>query len=299
VGVADGVGQTDPVLTGTGIWSGGLRYGDREEAADAATELEELGYSALWLPDVGGDLFPAVENMLKATTTTTIATGILNLWMHEPEETASEYTRLVDAYGDRFVVGIGISHAPLIDASEPGRYQKPLARTKEYLDALDAQSPTVPTDRRLLAALGPKMLELAARQANGTHPYNVMPEHTAAARETLGPDKIVAPEQAVVLETDPDRARTIAREFLATYLALPNYANNWFRYGFTPDDTLDGGTDALVDALIAWGDLDTIAARLQAHRDAGADHVCLQALTGDRAGITMDAWRRLADILPE
>jgi probable F420-dependent oxidoreductase len=124
-----------------------------------------------------------------------------------------------------------------------------------------------------------------------------MPDHTAAARAALGPGKIVAPEQAVVLETDPVVARGIARDFLATYLALPNYANNWFRFGFTPDDTLDGGTDALIDALIVWGDLDTIAARLQAHFDAGADHVCIQALTGDRAGIPMDAWRQLAGLL--
>jgi probable F420-dependent oxidoreductase len=124
-----------------------------------------------------------------------------------------------------------------------------------------------------------------------------MPEHTAAARAALGPDKIVAPEQAVVLETDPAIARGIARDFLATYLALPNYANNWFRFGFTPEDTLDGGTDALIDALIVWGDLDTIGARLQEHRDAGADHVCIQALTGDRAGLSMDAWRQLAGLL--
>jgi probable F420-dependent oxidoreductase len=284
-------------LSGTGIWNAALRYGDPGAAAEAAAELESLGYSAIWLPDVGGDLFPALENVLGATTTTTVATGILNLWMHTPAETAEAYTRMTADHGRRLLVGIGVSHGPFIDMVKPGEYQKPLAKTEAYLDELDEQSPTVPADDRVLAALGPKMLALAGAKAAGTHPYNVVPEHTAAAREALGPGKLVAPEQAVVLETDPDKARAIARSFLATYLALPNYANNWFRYGLTPDDTLDGGTDRLVDALIAWGDEDEIAARVQAHRDAGADHVCIQVLTDDQVALTLDGWRRLAPVL--
>jgi probable F420-dependent oxidoreductase len=284
-------------LTGTGVWSAGLRYGDPAAAADAAAELESLGYSAMWLPDVGGDLFPAVENLLAATGTVTVATGILNLWMHTPAETAQAYTQLTGAHGRRFLVGIGVSHGPLIDAMKPGEYQRPLAKTEAYLDELDQESPTVPVDDRLLAALGPKMLELAGRKAAGTHPYNVVPGHTAAAWAALGPGKLVAPEQGVVLETDPDKARTIARSFLATYLALPNYANNWFRYGLTPDDARDGGSDRLVDALIAWGDEEAVAARVQAHRDAGADHVCIQVITGEPAALTLDGWRRLAPVL--
>ena len=284
-------------LSGTGVWSGQLRYGDAAESADAAAELEALGYSALWLPDVGGDLFAAVENCLAATETTTVATGILNLWMHEPQDTAAEYTRLVGDHGERFLVGIGVSHGPLIDSGEPGRYRRPLARTERYLDELDGQSPTVPAPNRVLAALGPKMLDLAGRKAAGTHPYNVMPEHTAVARQALGPAKLVAPEQAVVLETNAEVARATARKFLATYLALPNYANNWFRMGFEPEDAEHGGTDRLVDALVAWGDEDTVARRVQAHRDAGADHVCIQVLTDDPFGYPLDGWRRLAPVL--
>ncbi len=283
-------------LAPTGIWSGHLRYGDRAQAADAAAELEALGYGALWIPDVGGDLFPAIENLLGSTTTATIATGILNLWMHEPADVAARYHQLTTVYGDRLVLGIGVSHAPLIDAKEAGRYRQPLATTRRYLEQLDEQAPTVPTDRRLLAALGPKMLELSATLANGTHPYNVTPEHTAIARAALGPDRIVAPEQAVILETDPERARRIARAFLTTYCALPNYANNWYRIGFSPDDALDGGSDALIDALIAWGDEDAIAARVQAHRDAGADHVCIQVLT-ESGELPLPEWRRLAPVL--
>jgi probable F420-dependent oxidoreductase len=279
---------------GVGIWNAWLRYGDAGESAAAATELEELGYTALWVPDVGGDLFGTVENLLGATAEATIATGILNLWMHPAADTAAAYHRLVGRHGDRFLVGIGVSHAPLIDLAEAGRYRRPLARTEEYLDALDAESPTVPRDRRLLAALGPRMLALAGAKAAGTHLYNVWPEHTAAAREALGPDALVMPEQAVVLDADPDRARAIARTFLASYLPLPNYANNWFRFGFTPDDTEHGGSDALVDAIVAWGGIDALVTRVQAHFDAGADHVCVQVLTDQPLAGPMDLWRELA-----
>ena len=170
-------GQTAPVtyeLTGTGIWNAALRYGDHAAAADAAAELESLGYSAIWLPDVGGDLFPAVENLLGATRSMTVATGILNLWMHTPAETAQAYTRLTGAHGRRFLVGIGVSHGLLIDMLKPGEYQRPLAKTESYLDDLDRESPTVPADDRVLAALGPKMLALARTKAAGTHPYNVV-----------------------------------------------------------------------------------------------------------------------------
>ena len=281
-------------LTGTGIWSGALRYGDPAAAAEAAAELEGLGYRALWLPDVGGDLFGAVGNVLAATSTATVATGILNLWMHEASETAAQFHTLTAEHGDRFLVGIGISHAPLIDAGEAGRYRRPLARTREYLDALDAADQPLPTDRRVLAALGPKMLELARTRTAGTHPYLVTPEHTAIAREALGDGPLVAPEQAVVLETDPDRARAIARTHLSMYLGLPNYSNNWKRIGFTDDDLADGGSDRLVDALVVWGDEGAIARRVAEHRAAGADHVCLQVLTAEVMGFAADECRRLA-----
>jgi probable F420-dependent oxidoreductase len=281
-------------ITGTGIWSPALRYGDPAVAADLAAELEGLGYNALWIPDVGGDVFGAVENLLAATKTATIATGILNLWMHEPEETAAQHARLSSVYEGRFLVGIGVSHAPLIDAAEAGRYRKPLARIREFLDGLDAAPTPLPVDDRVLAALGPKMLELARDRAAGAHPYLVTPEHTNAARQALGPGKLVLPEQGVVLETDPDRARMIARTHLAVYLGLPNYSNNWKRFGFTDDDLSDGGSDRLIDALVAWGDEAAIAARVQEHRNAGADHVCLQVLDEDPRALPIDDCHRLA-----
>ena len=284
-------------LTATGVWAAPLRYGDPSAAADAAAELEALGYGAIWVPDVGGDVFGSVENLLGATSSLTVATGILNLWMHEPEDASSEHARLTKAHGHRFLMGIGVSHAPLIDSSEPGRYTKPLSRMRAYLDGLDAAPVPVAVEDRVLAALGPKMLDLAGERAAGTHPYLVTPEHTAVAREALGSGKLVAPEQAVVLATDPVEARAIARSHLAGYLGLPNYTNNWKRFGFTDDDIADGGSDRLVDAFVAWGDEDAIVDRVQAHRDAGADHVCVQVLTADLWELPLDEWRALAPSL--
>jgi probable F420-dependent oxidoreductase len=286
------------IVQGTGVWSSTLRYGDAAEAAEAAAELDELGYSVLWVPDVGGDVFGAVGNLLAATTSAIVATGILNLWMHAAEETAQTHAELTSEHGDRFLVGIGVSHAPLIDqVNEPGTYTRPLARTREFLDGLDAASPSLPPGSRVLAALGPKMLELARSRTAGSHPYLVSPEHTARTRVALGDGPLVAVEQGVVLETDADRARSIARQHLATYLGLPNYVNNWKRLEFSDEDVADGGSDRLVDALVAWGDEATIARRVQDQRDAGADHVCIQVLTDDLSQFPRDDWRRLAPAL--
>jgi probable F420-dependent oxidoreductase len=284
-------------LSGTGIWSAGLRYGDAGQAAEAAAELEDLGYSALWVPDVGGDLFGAVDRLLGATGSVTIATGILNLWMHEPADSASTHARFTAQHGDRFLVGIGVSHAPLIDAGEPGRYRKPLAAMRAYLDGLDAAEPPLPVDRRVLAALGPKMLALAGERTAGTHLYNVTPEHTAAARSALGDGALVLPEHAVAFTKDADEARQWGRAHLAGYLGLPNYTNNLRRAGFGDADLADGGSDRLVDALVAWGDEATIAAKVGEHRSAGADHVCIQVLGPDAMGFPLDTWRRLAPAL--
>jgi probable F420-dependent oxidoreductase len=281
-------------LAGTGIWNGSLRYGDPSEAAAAAAELEALGYSALWLPDIGGDVFAAVANVLQATSSTVIATGILNLWMHTAEETAAQHAALTAEHGRRFLVGVGVSHGPLIDnVKEAGTYAKPLAKTREYLDELDAATPRLADSDRVLAALGPKMLELARTRAAGVHPYLVTPEHTATARQALGQGPLVAPEQAVALTTDASLARELARKHLSGYLGLPNYTNNWMRLGFTEDDLLEGGSDRLVDALVAWGDEAAIVERIQAHRDAGADHVCLQILTAGNP-LAVDEARALA-----
>jgi probable F420-dependent oxidoreductase len=283
-------------ISGVGIWSGQLRYGDAGEVAEAAAELEELGYSALWIPDVGGDVFGAVERLMSATRVASIATGILNLWKHSAEETAEAHDRLTTSYGDRFLVGIGVSHAVLIDADEPGRYRKPLAAMGSFLDGLDAAPIPLVASGRVLAALGPRMLELARDRAGGAHPYNVTPEHTALARDALGPSALLLPEQMVALTTDADQARSIGRDNLSHYMGLPNYTNNLRRLGFGDGDFADGGSARLIDALVAWGSPDAIAARVQEHHAAGADHVCVQVLgVSDR--FPRPEWRELAPAL--
>jgi probable F420-dependent oxidoreductase len=283
-------------LTGVGIWSSQLRYGSPAESADAAAELDELGFRALWIPDVGGAVFDAVGNLLAATKRTTIATGILNLWMHEPGDVAESFAALTANHGDRFLLGIGVSHAPLIDAGEPGRYRKPLAATAAFLDAIDATEQPVPTDRRVLAALGPKMLSLSASRGAGAHPYLVTPDHTMSARATLGDGPLLLPEQTVILTDSPDEARAIGTDWLRSYLALPNYANNLLRSGFSGDDVTQV-SDRLFDAIIAWGDEDAILRRVSEHRSAGADHVCVQVLLSDPNAYPREQWRRIAAAL--
>jgi probable F420-dependent oxidoreductase len=285
-------------LGGIGIWSGELRYGDDGEKREAAAELEELGYTAAWIPDVGGDVYGALRELLDTTSTLVAASGVLNLWMHSPQETGDGFAALDADHPGRTLVGIGVSHHLLIDNTHPGEYVKPLAKMRAYLDELDAVTPTVPPERRVLAALGPKMLELARDRSRGAHPYIVTPEHTADARAALGDGPLLAPEQHVVFETDPANARAVAREALTVYLQLPNYVNNWRRLGFTEDDFADGGSDRLVDHIVVWGDEAAIAARVQDHLDAGADHVCIQAVTGsERTDFPRAEWRALAPAL--
>ncbi|HTQ17729.1 LLM class F420-dependent oxidoreductase [Mycobacterium sp.] len=280
-------------LTGVGIWSSQLRFGNASESAEAAAELDELGFSALWIPDVGGPVFDAVGHLLAATKRTVIATGILNLWMHSAEDVAASFASLTAEHGDRFLLGIGVSHAPLIDAGEPGRYRKPLAATASFLDGLDAAPRPVPTDRRVLAALGPKMLELSATRARGAHPYLVTPEHTASARSTLGQGPLLLPEQTAIMCDNADEARRIGTGWLRAYLALPNYADNLLRSGFTEDD-LTQISDRLIDAIIVWGDEEAVMRRVGEHRSAGADHVCVQVVTADPREFPREQWRRLA-----
>ena len=280
-------------LAGVGVWSSQLRYGDPAESADAATELDELGFKALWIPDVGGQVFDAVGRLLTATRRTVIATGILNLWMHSAGDVAQSYVSLTAEHGDRFLLGIGVSHAPLIDAGEPGRYRKPLAATASFLDGLDAAPQPVPTERRVLAALGPKMLTLSATRARGAHPYLVTPDHTAIARSTLGDGPLLLPEQTVILTDDADEARRIGIDWLRSYLALPNYANNLLRSGFSDDDVAQV-SDRLFDAIIAWGDEGAILRRVAEHHAAGADHVCVQVLLADPQAFPREQWRRIA-----
>ena len=280
-------------LAGVGVWSSQLRYGDAGEAAEAAAELDELGFTALWIPDVGGPVLDSVEQLLSATQRVVIATGILNLWMHEPADVANAYASLTAKHGERFLLGIGVSHAPLIDSKEPGLYKKPLAATRAYLDAIDATENPVPAANRVLAALGPKMLELAATRSRGAHPYLVTPDHTRYAREHLGDGPLLLPEQTVLLTKDRDEARALGTDWLRSYLALPNYANNLLRSGFTQED-VSSVSDRLFDAIIAWGDEETVLRRVNEHLSAGADHVCVQVLTADPREFPRAQWRQLA-----
>ncbi len=274
-----------------GIWARELRFDpDPAAIADAAAELDEHGWGALWIPDAGGDIFGAVDVLLDATRSATIATGILNIWMQDPEEVARETNRRWES--GRFVLGLGASHAALVD-----RYAKPYSAMREYLDALDAASPPVPDGTRLLAALGPKMVALSGDRAAGAHPYLVTVEHTRAAREALGPDAVLAPELGVVLDADAARGRDRAREHVADYLELPNYANSIRRLGFGEDDLRDGGSDRLVDAVVAVGDEEAIRARVEEHLDAGADHVCIQVVGPMGQPLPRETWRRLAPVL--
>lgn len=281
-----------------GIWSGQFRSRDTGEAREAARELESLGFGALWIPGgAGGDIFGDVTRVLSATTALPVVTGILNVWMHDAAEVASENARITAAYPERFLLGLGVSHASLIEAGGNKRYERPLTVMKEYLDALDSASPPVRAEDRILAALGPKMLELARDRSAGAHPYLTTPRHTSEARATLGSGPLLAPEQMVVLDPDLARARTTARQALARYLALPNYSNNLKRLGFGDADLAEGGSDRLVDGIVACGDIAAIAARVKEHLDAGADHVCLQVLTDTPAAYPIQQWRELTAII--
>jgi probable F420-dependent oxidoreductase len=283
-------------LSGVGVWSHHLRYGEPAQSAEAAAELEDLGFTALWIPDVGGPVLDSVDHLLESTKHTVIATGILNLWMHEPSDVAASYASLTKTHGERFLLGIGCSHAPLVDAKEPGRFRKPLAATGSFLDALDAAEQPVPVENRVIGALGPKMLELSATRTRGAHPYLGTPEHTRQAREVLGDGPLLLPEQTVVLTENRAEARAIGTDWLRAYLTLPNYANRLSRSGFSQDD-LDSVSDRLFDAIIAWGNEDAIVQRVDEHKQAGADHVCVQVLTADPQEFPRDQWRRLAEVL--
>ncbi|MEJ2854782.1 MULTISPECIES: LLM class F420-dependent oxidoreductase [unclassified Saccharothrix] len=250
-----------------GVWS---HYTGWEGRAEAAARLEELGFGTLWLggaPD--GGVLTLVKELLGATDRLVVATGILNVWTTSADVVNTSYRDL--AWTDRFLVGVGAGHREINGEV----YHSPYQKLVHYLDELD-----VPRDRLALAALGPRVLRLAAARTSVAHPYLVTPEYTAQARETIGEGTVLAPEQHVVLEEDPTRAREEARRGLALYLELENYTNNWLRTGFTEDDLRNGGSDRLVDALVAWGPADRIATRLRAHLDAGADHVSVQ-LFGD------------------
>jgi len=280
-----------------GIWSpGSIWDAAGDELEGAATELEELGYGAIWTGSSQADL-SRQERLLAATSRIVAATGIVNIWVNPADELSGSFQRLNGRYPDRLLIGLGSSHAPAVEAAGI-TYERPLSRLRRYLDELDTMTDGIPPDRRVLAALGPKALSLAAERSLGAHPYLVTPRHTREARERMGPDPLLAPEQKVVLESDPDTARSIARESLPIYLGLPNYANSLKRQGFTDEDLAEGGSDRLIDGLVAWGGVPEVLERLNEHWDAGANHVSIQVLTGDGEALPRAEWRAIAEALP-
>ncbi|MET7669295.1 TIGR03620 family F420-dependent LLM class oxidoreductase [Micromonospora luteifusca] len=265
-------------------------------AIDAATELEELGYSRLWFSGGFGDnVAPRFREILDGTRRIGVASGIVSIWHSSPPQVAAFAQDAERAHPGRFLLGLGASHAVLLEGSGTD-YRKPYSKMVEYLDGLDAAG--LPPERRILAALGPRMLELARDRSAGAHPYFVPAEHTVEARAAIGPDRLLATEVAVVLDANATTARATARQYASGYLALPNYTNNLRRFGWTDEDFAAGGSDRLVDALIPWGTVEQVAAGLEQHYQAGADEVAIQVLNGgDATTFPADAFRTLAAAL--
>jgi probable F420-dependent oxidoreductase len=260
-----------------GVWSSALGRLPAAQERTAVARIERLGYSSLWINESDKEAFAHAGLVLGATTRMTVATGIANVWAREPETAVSGANALAEAYDGRFVLGIGIGHAKFVK-----RYDKPWTVMSGYLERMHdatyiAPAPATPVPW-LVAALRPKMLELAATRAHGSHPYCVPVEHTAQARAVLGPSALLAPEVAVVLDPEPTTARATARRYMDLYHGLPNYTNNLRALGFTDDDLAGGGSDRLVDAIVAWGTVEAIEHRVREHLDAGADHVCIQPI---------------------
>jgi probable F420-dependent oxidoreductase len=273
-----------------GVWWSGSWQAAADPSLDIARELEALGYGAIW--STGGfkpGLSSRFERLLASTKHMIIASGIVNIWLTPTEEITTAVADLDVQYPGRFLLGLGASHAAVVE-----HYHRPFSRMVEYLDAMDAVEPSVLTERRVLAALGPRMLRLAAERSAGAHPYFVPVEHTARARQFLGSHPLLAPEVTVILERNPTKARDLARTFTAGYLTLPNYRNNLRSLGFGDDDLAAGGSDRLVDAVVAWGDVETVVSRIHQHHDAGADHVCVQ-IVSPTEGFPIDEYRVVAD----
>jgi probable F420-dependent oxidoreductase len=276
-------------LGAVGVWWSGPWTSSDNPSVDVPAELERLGFSALWST---GGFRPGIpgrfRRLLASTQNLVVATGITNVWLTSPEAIARGAAALDMEFPNRFLLGLGASHASVV-----ARYDRPLTTVATFLDGLDGSDPSVPVTGRVLAALGPRMLELAGSRTLGAHPYFVPVEHTAWARTKLGPGHVLAPEVSVVVEQDPFEARRKAREFAARYLALPNYARNLMRFGFTEEDVADGGSDRLIDAVVAWGSPDQVARRVRDHLEAGADHVCVQVVP-DLDDFPLEAYRSLA-----
>jgi probable F420-dependent oxidoreductase len=294
-----------PDLGRVGLWTSAFDFLPIPRLRDTAAELDALGYGALWWGEtVGRETFTQALLLLESAPRIRVATGIANLWARDAVAINGAARTLLDAHPGRFLLGLGVSHAPLVEGLRPGGnvYDKPLTLMRRYLDAMDASlyfadGAELPRPPRVLAALGPRMLELSRDRAEGAHTYLVTPEHTAQARDVLGADGYLAVEQGAVLTGDRETALRRAREHLKPYLDLPNYRNNWLRLGLTEDDFADGGSERLVDALVVSGDEAAIRARVDAHHAAGADHVCVQVLGESMVEARMDDWRALAPAL--
>ena len=282
-----------------GIWTPVADAMSSAEAGELAQLIEEVGFRTMWIPEtVGRDPFVTATLLLERTSTLQLATGIANIYARDAVTMANTQRALEEAFPGRFLLGLGVSHEHLVDRVRKHDYSKPYSYMVEYLAEMDAAifRAVGPTElpARVLAALGPKMLALAASSAQGAHPYFVPVEHTHIARETMGKGPILAPEQMVVLDTDPATARETARTNMAVYLRAPNYRNNLLRLGFDETDFDDGGSDRLVDAIVAWGDIDAVVERVRAHHDAGADHVAVQLLVPGAFALPEAQLRELA-----
>jgi probable F420-dependent oxidoreductase len=285
-----------------GIWT----FLDMLPAAatqEALRTIESLGFGTVWIPEaIGREAFAHAGLLLAGSQSIVVATGIANIYARDPMAMAAAQKTLAEAYPDRFLLGIGVSHQPMVQGVRGHDWSKPYSYMRAYLDAMDAAlfmaaAPASPPER-VIGALHPRMLKLSADRAAGAHPYFVTPEHTKRARGILGAGKLLAPEQAVLFETDPVKARAIARNHTQTYTRLPNYQRNLLTLGFTPDDFLeDGGSDRVVDAIVAWGSTDKVVARVQEHVAAGADHVCIQVLDENPFAPPVTQWRTLATAL--
>jgi probable F420-dependent oxidoreductase len=284
------------IWASSGLWEDGGKLS--HDGADAVAELEGLGYGTVWLGRAKGDLELA-EELLDASGRLVVGTSVVNIWMYDPEPVAASYARVSARHRARLLVGLGVGHAPAVEATGQ-RYERPVEKMTQYLDALDTALPSVPMEARALAALGPRMLQLAAQRSAAALPYLTPPEHTERAREILGPGPLLVAEQKVVLDTDPASARALARRGVARYFRLPNYASNLKRLDFTDDDLAGNGSDRVVDAVVAWGGVDAIVQRVREHLDAGADQVAVQVLTdavNAGTGLPRDEWRTLAPAL--
>jgi probable F420-dependent oxidoreductase len=244
--------------------------------------IEKNGYSAFWYPESRGyESMSLAAYLLSQSRKLTVGSSIANIYARDPFTARRAMVSLNDLYGGRFILGLGVSHIPMVEGLRGHRYDKPVATMRAYLEALHKDLPEGLEAPVVVAALGPKMLELSAAKSLGAVPYNVTPKHTAQAAKILGPKKILAVEQKVTIETDPVRARALGRKELARYMVLPNYRNNWLREGFSEADLADGGSDKFIDAMCLWGDATTVKKGLRAHFEAGATHVCLQPVHAD------------------